>query len=165
MPANLRNKYIKNVRLQYLRLTTRTQNVYYLLLSHGNNSYANATLFYVYTYIPCLVRTWECFSSTDFLGTKILSFVVRLQKDNTALLASCLLGYNALSLYKGLQTFRNYALQYLHGFSVPLRIPKSSSSSSSYICHGDGPLVDPFLFHVTGSHFKGLPWFLLPVGQ
>jgi len=38
-------------------------------------------------------------------------------------------------------------------------------SSSSYICHGVGPLVDPFRSHVSGSLFKGLPWFLLPVGQ
>ena len=40
-----------------------------------------------------------------------------------------------------------------------------SSSSSSYICHGVGPLVDPFLSHVSRSLFKGLPWFLLPVGE
>ena len=36
---------------------------------------------------------------------------------------------------------------------------------SSYICHGVGPLVDPFRSHVSRSLFKGLPWFLLPVGQ
>jgi len=41
----------------------------------------------------------------------------------------------------------------------------SSSSSSSYIFHGDGPLVDPFRSHVSRSLFKGLPWFLLPVGE
>jgi len=40
-----------------------------------------------------------------------------------------------------------------------------SSSSSSYICHGVGPLVDPFRSHVSRSLFKGLPLFLLPVGQ
>jgi hypothetical protein len=33
------------------------------------------------------------------------------------------------------------------------------------ICHGVGPLVDPFRSHVTRSLFKGLPWFLLPVGE
>ena len=38
-------------------------------------------------------------------------------------------------------------------------------SSSSYICHGVGPLVDPFRSHVSRSLFKGLPWFLLPVGE
>ena len=38
-------------------------------------------------------------------------------------------------------------------------------SSSSYICHGVGPLVDPFQSHVSRSLFKGLPWFLLPVGE
>jgi len=32
-----------------------------------------------------------------------------------------------------------------------------SSSSSSYICHGGGPLVDPFQSHVSRSLFKGLP--------
>ena len=37
------------------------------------------------------------------------------------------------------------------------------TSSSSYICHGVGPLVDPFRSHVSRSLFKGLPWFLLPV--
>ena len=31
------------------------------------------------------------------------------------------------------------------------------SSSSSYICHGVGPLVDPFRSHVSRSLFKGLP--------
>ena len=41
----------------------------------------------------------------------------------------------------------------------------SSSSSSSYICHGVGPLVDPFRSHVSRSLFKGLPWFLLPAGE
>ena len=41
----------------------------------------------------------------------------------------------------------------------------SSSSSSLYSCHGDGPLVDPFCSHVSRSLFKGLPWFLLPVGE
>ena len=40
-----------------------------------------------------------------------------------------------------------------------------SSSSSSYIFHGVGPLVDPFRSHVSRSLFKGLPWFLLPVGE
>jgi hypothetical protein len=40
-----------------------------------------------------------------------------------------------------------------------------SSSSSSSICHGVGPLVDPFRSHVSRSLFKGLPWFLLPVGE
>jgi hypothetical protein len=33
----------------------------------------------------------------------------------------------------------------------------SSSSSSSYICHGVGPLVDPFRSHASRSLFKGLP--------
>ena len=33
----------------------------------------------------------------------------------------------------------------------------SSSSSSSYICHGVGPLVDPFRSHISRSLFKGLP--------
>jgi hypothetical protein len=41
----------------------------------------------------------------------------------------------------------------------------SSSSSSSYICHGFGSLVDPFRSHVFRSLFKGLPCFLLPVGE
>jgi hypothetical protein len=30
----------------------------------------------------------------------------------------------------------------------------SSSSSLSYICHGAGPLVDPFWSHVSRSLFK-----------
>jgi len=47
----------------------------------------------------------------------------------------------------------------------PVEKLSSSSSSSSRICHGVGPLVDPFQFHVSGSLFKGLPWFLLPVGE
>ena len=31
---------------------------------------------------------------------------------------------------------------------------RSSSSSSSYICHGDGPPVDPFRSHVSRNRFK-----------
>ena len=34
-----------------------------------------------------------------------------------------------------------------------------------YICHGVAPLVDLFQSHISRSLFKGLPWFLLPVGQ
>jgi hypothetical protein len=33
----------------------------------------------------------------------------------------------------------------------------SSSSSSSYICHGVGPIVDPFQSHISRSLVKGLP--------
>ena len=44
-------------------------------------------------------------------------------------------------------------------------LSSSSSSSSSYICHGVGPLVDPFRSHVSRSLFKVLPWFLLPFGK
>jgi hypothetical protein len=33
------------------------------------------------------------------------------------------------------------------------------------ICHGVGPLVDPFRSHVPRSPFKALPSFLLPVGE
>jgi hypothetical protein len=39
------------------------------------------------------------------------------------------------------------------------------SSSSSSICHAVWPRVDPFRSHVSWSLFKGLPWFLLPVGE
>jgi len=41
----------------------------------------------------------------------------------------------------------------------------NTGPSSSYIFHGVGPLVDPFRSHVSRSFFKGLPWFLLPVGE
>jgi hypothetical protein len=38
-------------------------------------------------------------------------------------------------------------------------------TSSSYICHGAGPLVDPFRSHASRSLFrglfKGLPWFFI----
>ena len=33
------------------------------------------------------------------------------------------------------------------------------------VCHGVRPLVDPFRSHVSRSHFRGLPLFLLPVGE
>jgi hypothetical protein len=33
------------------------------------------------------------------------------------------------------------------------------------ICHAVGPRVVPFRSHVSRSLFKGLPWFLLPVGR
>ena len=38
-------------------------------------------------------------------------------------------------------------------------------SSSSYVCHGVRPLVDPFRSHVSRSLFRGLPRFLPPVGE
>ena len=37
--------------------------------------------------------------------------------------------------------------------------------SSSYVCHGVRPLVDPFRSHVSRSVFRGLPRFLLPIGE
>jgi hypothetical protein len=50
--------------------------------------------------------------------------------------------------------------------AVPLfQLQHYYSLSSSSICHGVGPLVDPFRSHVSRSLFKGLPWFLLPVGE
>jgi hypothetical protein len=55
-------------------------------------------------------------------------------------------------------------LKVLTGF-MWVRTRQGISSSSSYICHGVGPLVDPFRFHVSRSLFKGLAWFLLPVGE
>jgi hypothetical protein len=48
--------------------------------------------------------------------------------------------------------------------SLFLQVSQVTSSSSS-ICHGVGLLVDPFRSHVSRSLFKGLPWFLLPVGE
>jgi hypothetical protein len=48
--------------------------------------------------------------------------------------------------------------------STPTSLWTSSSSSSS-IYHGVGPLVGPFRSHASRSLFKGLPWFLLPVGE
>ena len=62
----------------------------------------------------------------------------------------------------------NFVEAKLKKFSMHLRKHmrySSSSSSSSYIFHGVGPLVDPFRSHVSRSLFKGLPWFLPPVGQ
>ena len=41
----------------------------------------------------------------------------------------------------------------------------SSLTQYIIICHVVGPLVDPFRSHVSRSLFKGLPWFLLPVGE
>ena len=38
-------------------------------------------------------------------------------------------------------------------------------SSSSYVCHGVRPLVDPFRSHVSRCLLRGLPRFLLPVGE
>ena len=48
----------------------------------------------------------------------------------------------------------------LHGKTPPV-LPHMQVvkiiSSSSHICHGVGPLVDPFRSHVQRSLFKGLP--------
>jgi hypothetical protein len=38
-------------------------------------------------------------------------------------------------------------------------------SSASYICHGVGLVVGPFRSHVSRNLLKGLPWFVLPVGD
>jgi hypothetical protein len=62
-------------------------------------------------------------------------------------------------LSKHVQQLRNNKLSYTVAYCW------SSSSSSSYICHGTGPIVDPFRSHESRSLFKGLPWFLLPVGE
>ena len=52
------------------------------------------------------------------------------------------------------------------GFNSVFKCSSSSSSSlSSYICHAVRSPVDPLRSHVPRSLFKGLPWFLLPVGQ
>ena len=40
-----------------------------------------------------------------------------------------------------------------------------SSSSSPHICHAVRSPVDPFRSHVSRSLFRGLPRFLLPVGE
>ena len=48
---------------------------------------------------------------------------------------------------------------------MPRSISQSLQSSSPYICHAVRPPVDPFRSHVSRRLFKGLPRFLLPVGQ
>jgi len=48
---------------------------------------------------------------------------------------------------------------------MTLRALNIASLSSSYFCHGVGPLVDAFRSHISRSLFKGLPWFLLPFGE
>jgi len=42
---------------------------------------------------------------------------------------------------------------------------RGQNSYRHHLSHGGGPLVDPFRPHVSRSLFKGLPWFLLPVGE
>jgi hypothetical protein len=44
------------------------------------------------------------------------------------------------------------------------RSSSSSSSSTTTTYNRVGPLVDLFWSHMSRSLFKGLPWFLLPVG-
>ena len=46
-----------------------------------------------------------------------------------------------------------------------LYLPSTLLSSSSYVYHGVRPLVDPFRSHISRSLFRGLPRFLLPVGE
>jgi len=43
--------------------------------------------------------------------------------------------------------------------------PREFPFTTSSICNGIGPLVNPFRSHVSRSPFKGLPWFLLPVAE
>ena len=50
---------------------------------------------------------------------------------------------------------RNFRLEFPH--PAPVKQVLDESSSSSYIFHGVGPLVDPFRSHVSRSLFKGLP--------
>jgi len=54
-------------------------------------------------------------------------------------------------------------IEMFHEFKM--MFPTSSSSSSSYIFHGVGPLVDPFRSQISRTLFKRLPWFLLPFGE
>ena len=49
--------------------------------------------------------------------------------------------------------------------SLPWVIYSPSSSSSSYVCHGVRPLVDTFRSDVSRILLRGLPRFLLPVGE
>ena len=41
----------------------------------------------------------------------------------------------------------------------------NNNNNDNNICHGGGPLVDPFRSHVSRSLFEGLPWFLPSVGS
>ena len=54
---------------------------------------------------------------------------------------------------------------WVYSKNLDISYRRTNSLSSSYICHRVGPLVDPFRSHVPRSLFKGLPWFLLPVGE
>ena len=60
---------------------------------------------------------------------------------------------------------KNIVLQNEGDFVDVILIDSSSSSSSSSVCHAVRPLVDPFRSHVPRSLFRGLPLFLLPIGQ
>ena len=81
--------------------------------------------------------------------------------------------YRALAHVQG-ALFLSTLISYMHSdvstgiiISAPFAVISSftSSSSPSYICHAVGPPVDPFRSHVSRSLLKGLPRFLLPVGQ
>jgi hypothetical protein len=68
---------------------------------------------------------------------------------------SCLVAVTFLSLKS--TRFPATPYVFIPGFQVIL--------SSSYVCNGVRPLVNPFRSNVSRSLFRGLPRFLLPFGE
>ena len=133
---------------------------------------AQARHFYSYTLRPAVML-----QSSTWRQGELLHCVV---KTNSCLGDSCLLRYKTMSIsiqhgvtnpqdsnphynQQSTKTSNLASDSNIISLGAPrlllqiTRSSSSSSSSSSYICHGVGPLVDPFRSHVSRSLFKGLP--------
>ena len=122
-------------------------------------------LFYVSNYLLYLKR--DSSVGSDYLMSRKTEALfnsrqgqicLRTQIVQTRSCSSSSLQFNG---YRGLFPVSKVARAWMPHHSIPSSL---SSSSSSYICHGVGPLVDPFRSHVSRSLFKVLPCFLLPAG-
>jgi len=56
-----------------------------------------------------------------------------------------------------LRSLPHFNVQFVLTITKPVKLATIRKSSSSYICHGVGPLVDSFRPHVSRNLFKGLP--------
>ena len=68
----------------------------------------------------------------------------------------CLCGSVAYYLQHLWKSKQRKTFQQINFFYIPYTHQNARHLSSSYTCHGVGPLVDPFRSHVSRSLFKGL---------
>jgi hypothetical protein len=123
-----------------LRQYRHTLVMWYLSVFHGNKGYVNASQYSVTQTFPLVKALYSVYlSNNNYIYNMVYQQNAHIQY-NTCTVINTVLHVSALIE------------------------PSSGWTLSSSLCHAVGPLVDLFRSHVA-SLFKGLPWFLLPVGQ